>query len=629
MRLWFRLGAGFASVVVCMCAGAGAALAHGPAVVKHCTWSSRVLCGSIQVPLYRKAPSLGAPLTVHFRVYRHTDHSLPPLEPVVADEGGPGISSTGSAATYLYMLGSLHRRHDLILMDNRGTGLSGAINCPRLQQGIGDFTGATGACARHLGVAANAYGTGAAADDLKDILDVLHVGKVDVYGDSYGTYFAQTFAVRHPVKTRAIVLDGAFSLGGFDPWERNESADLRAAWRAVCARWGNCTQILSQITQLAAALDAKPLNAVVRDADGAQHRVRMDGASLAQLTVDASSSYSIYRDLAAAARAYMSGRPGPLLRLAGEDLAQFDNGPPRWYSLGALQAVVCHDYPTIWNRSATIPLRRQQVAAARSRLAPNVFSPFTTADWMRSQYQHELVYGCLLWPRAPVADPARPAGARIPKVPVLVLNGDLDTLTPSSDAAAAARFFPNSTLVRMRNVGHVSALADFDGCASGIVRRFLTTLTAGDTSCAGRIEQIHTVPQFPLRLAGVARPNIAGKAAWAAGEAAADALARWWIMYGYDGHGLRGGTFTSAGPYLSKRRPVTFTLRRIKFVTDMAVSGKAVWDRTALTMTARVTLSGAAAGRLVITWPTNVQNAKAHIAGAVDGHAVDLTTRAP
>ncbi len=265
------------------------------------------------------------------------------------------------------MLGSLHRRHDLILMDNRGTGLSGAINCARLQQGIGDFTGATGACARHLGVAANAYGTGAAADDLKDILDVLHVGKVDVYGDSYGTYFAQTFAVRHPVKTRAIVLDGAFSLGGFDPWERNESADLRAAWRAVCARWGNCTNILGEITQLAAALDAKPLNAVVRDADGAAHRVHVDGSSLAQLTVDASSSYSIYRDLAAAGRAYMSGRPGPLLRLAGEDLAQFDNGPPRWYSLGALQAVVCHDYPTIWNRSATIATRRAQVASGASR----------------------------------------------------------------------------------------------------------------------------------------------------------------------------------------------------------------------------------------------------------------------
>ena len=125
-----------------MCTGAGTALAHGHGrgealhVEQPECCAARSRCRSTA-----RRPSLGAPLTVHFRVYRHTDHSLPPLEPVVADEGGPGIRSTGSAATYLYMLGSLHRRHDLIVMDNRGTGLSGAINCPRLQQSIGDFTG--------------------------------------------------------------------------------------------------------------------------------------------------------------------------------------------------------------------------------------------------------------------------------------------------------------------------------------------------------------------------------------------------------------------------------------------------------------------------------------------------------
>ena len=58
-----------------------------------------------------------------------------------------------------------------------------------------------------------------------------------MYGDSYGTYFAQAFAVRHPVKTRAIVLDGAFSLGGFDPWERNESPICARPGRR-CARGG-------------------------------------------------------------------------------------------------------------------------------------------------------------------------------------------------------------------------------------------------------------------------------------------------------------------------------------------------------------------------------------------------------
>lgn len=629
MQRWICLCVGFAAFALCSSTGVGTALARGHLVVRPCSGSNgHVLCGSIQVPLYRKAPSLGAPLTVVFRVYKHSNRSRPALEPLVADEGGPGISSTGSASTYLYMMGALHRRHDLIVMDNRGTGLSGAIDCPRLQQQIGDFTAATGACARRLGVAANAYGTGAAADDLKAILDALHISKVDVYGDSYGTYFAQAFAVRHPVKTRAIVLDGAFSLGGFDPWERNELPDLRAAWQAVCARWGSCSGILAELHRLALALDAKPLVGVARDADGAPHHVRVNGAALAQMTVDASSSYAIYRDLAAAGRSYFAGRPAPLLRLAGEDLGELDNGAARWYSVGALQAVTCHDYPTIWNRSARIPARRAQIASARSKLAPNVFAPFTKSDWLQSAYQHQLVYGCLLWPRPPVADPALPKSARIPHVPVLVINGDLDTLTPSSDAARAANLFPNSTYVHVRNSGHVLALADFNGCVSGIVHRFLNTLSAGDTSCASRVQEIHTVPAFPVRLAGVAKPTVKAKAAWVAGEVTADAFARWWLMYGYNGHGLRGGTFTSAGPYLSQR-PVTISMRGLKFVSDLAVSGTAVWNRVALTITGRVTLKGAASGRLTVRWPTNVANAKAHITGVVDGQSVDLMTAAP
>ena len=609
-------------------AHAGPAAASPRSAVAPCTWNAQVLCGWIKVPLYRKAPDLGAPLTVRFRVYRRLDRSQPALEPIVGAEGGPGLSSTGSASTYLFMLGALHERHDLIVMDSRGTGLSGAIHCRALQQNTGDYTAATAACARKLGVAANAYGTGAATDDLNAILNALHVGKVDVYGDSYGTYFAQAFAVRHPHKTRAIVLDGTFSLGGFDPLERNESVDLRKAWQRVCARSGSCRGILSELSRLAAQLDRTPLVGVARDADGASHAVRVDGAALGQLAVDASESYTIYRDLPAAGRAYLSGHPGPLLRLAGEDLAQLSNGAPRWYSVGDLQAVSCHDYPTVWDPAASVAERKAQVAAAVARLLPNVFAPFTLADWMRSEYQHELVYGCLRWPKPPVADPALPAGARIPDVPVLILNGDLDTITPTTDAEKAARLFPGSTLVHVRNAGHVTALADFDGCTSGIVQRFITTLSAGDTSCAARIEEIHVVPAFPVTLAAAPGPTAEARAAWAAGEVVADAYARWNLMYGFDGHGLRGGTFTTAGGYLS-RRPVRITFTAAKFVSDMAVTGTASWNRATLTVTAHLTLTGAAGGSLTITWPTNVAHARAVYTGTIDGRPVSLTMRAP
>ena len=128
------------------------------------------------------------------------------------------------------MLGPLRRQHDLIVMDNRGTGSSGAINCQRLQAGKGLYLREVGRCARKLGAAANAYGTGAAADDLAAVLDTLGVPLVDVYGDSYGTYFSQAFAVRHRDRVRAVVLDAAYAVEGFDPWIREETAALRFAW---------------------------------------------------------------------------------------------------------------------------------------------------------------------------------------------------------------------------------------------------------------------------------------------------------------------------------------------------------------------------------------------------------------
>ena len=41
----------------------------------------------------------------------------------------------------------------------------------------------------------------------------------------------------------------------------------------------------------------------------------------------------------------------------------------------------------------------------------------------------------------------------------LILNGDLDNITPLADARIVASRFPDSTLVVMQNSGHVTALS--------------------------------------------------------------------------------------------------------------------------------------------------------------------------
>jgi pimeloyl-ACP methyl ester carboxylesterase len=631
--------AGLIAVTVALAALPGAAAAAP--VTKRCPDDVRARCGSVRVPLLRGAPDGGGSrLRVYFRVFPRTDRSKPALEPIVGAEGGPGYPSIDSADSYLFMLGRQHRRHDLIVMDNRGTGRSGAINCKRLQAAKGVYAREVGRCARQLGRRANAYGTGAAADDLAAVLDKLRVPLVDVYGDSYGTYFAQAFAVRHRARVRAVVLDAAFPVAGFDPWARQESVALRVAWPETCRRSNGCGGVdaLAELRRWALRLAAKPLVATGRDADGGRHRIRLDGASLGQMAGDGSFYYTIYRDLLAALRAYERGDRAPLLRLAAEDLPYTGGGPVKSYSEGAYAAVACHDYPTIWDPAASVAARRGQLAAARALIDPADFAPFPKNLWLRSLYIDQLVTGCLEWPAQRYPDPPVPAGASYPDMPVLVLNGDLDAITPLGDAAAAAALFPDSTFVTVPNVGHVTALADYADCASGIVRRFLDTLEPGDVTCARATPEIHVVPEFPRRLAGIPLTGVAGagdhsnagdrRGAWAANWTVGDALARWWLMYGSRGHGLRGGSFTASGEYLAYS-PIRLRLRRVRFVSDLAVSGSVEWIRRAGTVRARLRLTGARRGNLRIGWSTRATRALASITGTIDGRSVRLSTPAP
>src|SRR5271163_2491375 len=94
-----------------------------------------------------------------------SDQKDPVLGTVVPQEGGPGYSTTGSAVDYAAMYGSLLRRRNLLLFDQRGTGRSEAINCPGLQNLHGAYDIAAKHCAHKLGDHAGLYTSQLSADD--------------------------------------------------------------------------------------------------------------------------------------------------------------------------------------------------------------------------------------------------------------------------------------------------------------------------------------------------------------------------------------------------------------------------------------------------------------------------------
>lgn len=65
----------------------------------------------------------------------------------------------------------------------------------------------------------------------------------------------------------------------------------------------------------------------------------------------------------------------------------------------------------------------------------------------------------------------------------------------SAALSEAARRFPKSTFVEVRNSFHITALYDRDGCASRIYVCF-ATLDPGDASSALKIAEVHVVPAF-------------------------------------------------------------------------------------------------------------------------------------
>ena len=131
------------------------------------------------------------------------------------------------------------------------------------------------------------------------------------------------------------------------------------------------------------------------------------------------------------------------------------------------------------------------------------------------------------------------------------------------------------------------------------------------------------------RAPGDASRPLDRQAAWAAAQTVADAFARWWLISGSRGHGLRGGRFTAGGAAYYSYGPVRLRLARARFTEDVAVSGRATWERRAQRIHARVRLAGVRRGTLRIAWQADRPAARASVRGRIGGRAVRLSLPAP
>ena len=232
----------------------------------------------------------------------------------VGNEGGLGYPSLTSMSLWAGKYGDLLQDFNLLVVDARGTGKSHAINCPTLQklggaQAEAIFFAEIAECGEPLNRtfrhkvggyvhASDLFGTVDAVDDLSAVIDALGVGPVDLYGDSYGGFFAQAFAARHPNMLGSLTLDRAWPLVDANPWCPETPATLRSAFDAVCERsaaWAAAApgSATTRLRELADALDGTPLTGRVRRGGKNPETVTVKGPDIAALAWSAGSDATI------------------------------------------------------------------------------------------------------------------------------------------------------------------------------------------------------------------------------------------------------------------------------------------------------------------------------------------------
>ena len=269
-------------------------------------------CGSVRVPLDRTDPTAGT-ISMGFG---WVPASGTATGTVAAVEGGPGYPSTGSAADYLDMLGPLRQSRNLLVMDLRGTGRTALLDCTGLQSYTGDtatthFQQLVAACGNQLNHtyrrvdgsyvhASDLFNTANDARDLAAVIGRLQLGPVNLYGDSYGTYFSQSFLSQFPRLLRSVVLDSAYEARDLDPWYVTTVTTARTAFEAACTRALACDAAAGsgawqRIGQLATALRAHPIHGKVPGVDATLVPTTVGIRQLVDLVNDAGYDYGVYR----------------------------------------------------------------------------------------------------------------------------------------------------------------------------------------------------------------------------------------------------------------------------------------------------------------------------------------------
>jgi pimeloyl-ACP methyl ester carboxylesterase len=370
--------------------------------------------------------------------------------------GGPGTSGLASADAYTAAFDPrIPRDFDIVFLDQRGVGASEPLQCPQAALAFYSSTHVPTVsrseaeafavdagtfsrdCVAETGVDPADlpyFSTRQAVEDLEAFRAWLGADTIDLYGESYGTQYAQTYAAAHPDRLHSLMIDGPvdLTLTGLEYYDEDARAFGTVLTRTLerCTHTRSCRRDLGGdavdgYDRLAARLARGPLAFPFVRADGTTETRSFTLADLE--TAAAGYVYGEFdrmtfqRALAWAGR----GEVLPLARLTsislGVDPETLEVIPDPTWSDAMFYAVECMDY-AYGSGSAAARVDAYLDAGEAAKLARVRLGSVFYGD-----------LPCASWPVHPTTA-ARPDYLDDTPFPVFVLASTWDPATPYAGA---------------------------------------------------------------------------------------------------------------------------------------------------------------------------------------------------
>lgn len=428
-------------------------------------------CGTLRVPEDRANPD-GRFIDLRVAVVPAVGRTPQP-DPLVFLTGGPGQAATESFVQLRGAFRRVERERDIVLVDQRGTGGSNPLRCPKPEDTAGFWLLEDDAiepwvakCLETLDANPELYTTAIAMEDLDAVREALGYERVNLYGVSYGTRAALEYLRQFPDRVRSVILDGVA------PPSKNLGMDVaRDAQRALdllverCAGDVACHTEFPDLTRdldnLMAAL-AAPVPVTLRHPrTGEEETIELQRSMAAfaiRLATYSQETASIVPLL------LRSAANGDLRPLAAQFLMTTSNLDDTMADAMGYSVICSEDFP-FFDAAAVVALNE--------------------GTYLGAVQTDSLSALCPLWPTQSI-----PADFKEPvtiDVPVLLLSGEADPVTPPSNGELVAASLPTSLHLIAPGQGH---MVIHRGCISRLAAEFIDagSLEALDVSCVDDIE---------------------------------------------------------------------------------------------------------------------------------------------